>query len=703
MVIGRPRFGVGLLVAAAAVLVSVVRSSSSPASLAHRRLQSGAADCAADINLVRPHPPPWSLLAACLTRSDCTSVYRVQDESVNTEDLLILLSRFGRSAPADACGTTISAAFTGNATQLATVCNATVQAHLGDLAAEHEAYVAILQADHALRITELQDQHSTEMAQMAVDHAAQLSLFRCANVVIEHGDATGELTYGGSGLQFTCHDGYEMTGASTAMCQADGTWDSAPPTCETMNPCLAEEDNCDQNAACAHTGPGAHSCECNNNQDGVADFFGDGQTCLACSEEACPEGSTLASPCTATSDVVCQTACDTHSCDEHSSCVLRTDPTYELIGTGWCSDWSYLMEGGYPPRLDADHELARLDPLAECMMRCLDLVGMTGVAHSGASSTGYVTDNAFYVNGDGRCGCSTGVNGCSLTGSPPYQSYNIIHRETPAPECVANPVVAQLLGLGYCSDWSYLPEVRSYVQCCSFEIHELGVSVLTQLQLCAQGGYPDRLPTASSLYHPSAIQECMLRCIDANGATGAGSGLTIRNQAFYLHNDNCACSAGACAERSGGSPYHSYAITYTDPDAPNVISQNNGWNNHPDAYACTPDVSGDFPDGAYYSFANRDTVWTSSVYPASSADGCGDPARDLSNAFVSDSSITSTSVKTTYVLVPLTICSCSVGRGRGRWMGSFIPRSVRLRYRLESHATSSALLFWHFYWGSRGS
>lgn len=373
---------------------------------------------------------------------------------MNTEDLLVLLASFGRSAPAELCGTT-------GVVDIVAACNATVQERTNNLTAAHEAYVATLQADHALAISELQEEASVQLAQMAADHAAQLSLFRCGNVVVEHGDVTGETTFGGAGLVFTCHEGYELTGSSTATCEGDGTWNTAPPTCEMLNPCLSDENDCDANAACAHTGPGAHSCECNNDADGAEDFFGDGQTCSACSEAVCPEGSTLASPCTATSDVVCSTPCDTHYCDDHESCVVHTDPTYELLGPGWCSDWSYLPEGGYPPRLDIDDPLARADPLAECMLRCLSLVGSTGVSHSGASPTGEITADYFYVNGAGRCGCSTGVNGCSLTGSPPYNSYRIVPQETPQAACIANPVVANFIGRGFCADWVYLPEVCS--------------------------------------------------------------------------------------------------------------------------------------------------------------------------------------------------------------------------------------------------
>lgn len=128
-----------------------------------------------------------------------------------------------------------------------------------------------------------------------------------------------------------------------------------------------------------------------------------------------------------------------------------------------------------------------------------------------------------------------------------------------------------------------------------------------------------------------------MRCLDAKDETGAGSGLTIRDEAFYIDTNSggCACSAGSCSEQDGvGASYASYSITFTDPNAPVVISRNTGTNNDVNAYTCTPDASEEFPGGAYYSFSNGDTVWTSSVWPASE-DGCGNPLRDLSNAFVS--------------------------------------------------------------------
>ena len=40
------------------------------------------------------------------------------------------------------------------------------------------------------------------------------------------------------------------------------------------------------------------------------------------------------------------------------------------LGDGYCSDWRYLPEGGYPARLAAGHALAHADPLQECAARC---------------------------------------------------------------------------------------------------------------------------------------------------------------------------------------------------------------------------------------------------------------------------------------------------------------------------------------------
>ena len=43
---------------------------------------------------------------------------------------------------------------------------------------------------------------------------------------------------------------------------------------------------------------------------------------------------------------------------------------YEKLGDGYCSDWKYLPEGGYPDHLSPGHALYRDDKIQECAARC---------------------------------------------------------------------------------------------------------------------------------------------------------------------------------------------------------------------------------------------------------------------------------------------------------------------------------------------
>ena len=37
----------------------------------------------------------------------------------------------------------------------------------------------------------------------------------------------------GDTATYTCNDGFELNGEDVLNCQADGTWDNPPPTCES--------------------------------------------------------------------------------------------------------------------------------------------------------------------------------------------------------------------------------------------------------------------------------------------------------------------------------------------------------------------------------------------------------------------------------------------------------------------------------------
>ena len=254
---------------------------------------------------------------------------------MNTEDLLFLLASFGR--PADNCpepGTAPPSLDSPENTELVReylacalrdrvnvavaetcdACDAQIVA-----AVENATAAANAQSEIVLQqtIANLVVEHVAAIRALNDQHAAQLSAFHCGSVTLAHGTVSGETNLGGSGLTFTCNAGYSLSGAGSATCTQTGAWD-ATPVCELENPCTADEDDCAADATCAHTGPGQHSCECNNDADGVADFFGTGVACSQCS--ACPDGWSVHTPCTSTADTVCTDPCINVDCGPHGTC-----------------------------------------------------------------------------------------------------------------------------------------------------------------------------------------------------------------------------------------------------------------------------------------------------------------------------------------------------------------------------------------------
>ena len=96
--------------------------------------------------------------------------------------------------------------------------------------------------------------------------------------------------------------------------------------------------------------------------------------------------------------------------------------TYSHLGTGYCSDWVYLPEGGYPGRLNAGDKDYDADPIQECMNRCLGQYEETGERASTAG--GEVGNEAFYLKSDDGCACAIGD--CSSLAHSGYESYEII-------------------------------------------------------------------------------------------------------------------------------------------------------------------------------------------------------------------------------------------------------------------------------------
>ena len=99
------------------------------------------------------------------------------------------------------------------------------------------------------------------------------------------------------------------------------------------------------------------------------------------------------------------------------------DYSYSKIGAGYCTDWVYLPEGGYPGFLPSSDSLSvPEDRLEECMLRCLALKDQNGA--NGNSGNKKIADKAFYVNSKGNCACSSG--NCKPTGGSGYVSYKIV-------------------------------------------------------------------------------------------------------------------------------------------------------------------------------------------------------------------------------------------------------------------------------------
>jgi hypothetical protein len=87
---------------------------------------------------------------------------------------------------------------------------------------------------------------------------------------------------------------------------------------------------------------------------------------------------------------------------------------YTELGGGFCSDWEYLPEGGYPEFLSDFLSDYSDDKLRECMNRCL------------STSKASIARNAFYVrSSDQKCACSEGCCSSRTGGSSGYTSYRI--------------------------------------------------------------------------------------------------------------------------------------------------------------------------------------------------------------------------------------------------------------------------------------
>jgi len=93
---------------------------------------------------------------------------------------------------------------------------------------------------------------------------------------------------------------------------------------------------------------------------------------------------------------------------------------YQLIGAGYCADWNYLPEGGYPKLLNEDHKLYDSDRVQECLNRCVDA----------SKKNNNIQSQAFYVDVNSKCACSKGT--CQALKGSGYKSYKIYMQHIPA-------------------------------------------------------------------------------------------------------------------------------------------------------------------------------------------------------------------------------------------------------------------------------
>ena len=231
-----------------------------------------------------------------------------------------------------------------NLTAAESICAANIQQTVATERAECQASLSAAEVDYAsLQSTQascaaalaaegavsrdLQSQLTTAEGQLAATEH-RLTMFHCSPLSILHGIVQGDTRYGGSGATFDCQAGFTLEGATSATCAHNGQYDftagptlyARPPSCVMTNPCTADENDCDPNAVCSHTGSGTHSCECVNDND--SRYFGNGQTCLPCS--TCPGGWEQLSTCTSTADVMCANPCAGVQCGDHGTCASGT-------------------------------------------------------------------------------------------------------------------------------------------------------------------------------------------------------------------------------------------------------------------------------------------------------------------------------------------------------------------------------------------
>ena len=89
--------------------------------------------------------------------------------------------------------------------------------------------------------------------------------------------------------------------------------------------------------------------------------------------------------------------------------ILERITGYAIAGSGWCSDYAYLPEGGYGTRISEENPLHHEDRIRECMNRCIDASARGAIPSLSSSYGNKIGDLAFFTRDrDQGCGCSSG-------------------------------------------------------------------------------------------------------------------------------------------------------------------------------------------------------------------------------------------------------------------------------------------------------
>jgi len=108
--------------------------------------------------------------------------------------------------------------------------------------------------------------------------------------------------------------------------------------------------------------------------------------------------------------------------------ILERITGYTIAGSGWCSDYSELPEGGYNTRISNENPLHHEDRIRECMNRCIDASARGAIPSLSSSYGNKIGDLAFFIRDwDQGCGCSSGTCFTTKTYSSKNDDFTSYH------------------------------------------------------------------------------------------------------------------------------------------------------------------------------------------------------------------------------------------------------------------------------------